>query len=68
MPEVAEGFRRLLRRVVETTHLMVGLPDYQRYVAHRRARHPGAPVMSRPEFVAERMARRFEGGGPGRCC
>jgi uncharacterized short protein YbdD (DUF466 family) len=47
---------------------MVGLPDYERYVSHNRTRHPGKPVMSRAEFVAERTTRRYEGGGSGRCC
>jgi uncharacterized short protein YbdD (DUF466 family) len=61
-------FRLLLRRIRETAHLMVGLPDYQRYVDHRRARHPGESVMSRSEFVLERLDRRFGGKGGGRCC
>jgi uncharacterized short protein YbdD (DUF466 family) len=56
------------RRVRETANLMVGLPDYDRYVAHNRSRHPGTKVMDRAEFVAERTARRYEGGGAGRCC
>ena len=68
MPDIRYGLVAFLRRLIETAHLMVGLPDYQRYVAHRRTRHPGQPVMSRPEFVAERMARRYEGRGAGRCC
>jgi uncharacterized short protein YbdD (DUF466 family) len=61
---VAAAFR-LLR---ETAHLMVGMPDYSRYVAHRLARHPGAAVMTRAEFARERTARRYEGAAPGRCC
>lgn len=63
-----ERIALLLRRVAETAHLMVGLPDYQRYVAHVAARHPGKRAMTRAEFVAERTARRFEGRGSGRCC
>jgi uncharacterized short protein YbdD (DUF466 family) len=58
----------LWRRLRETANLMVGLPDYDRYVAHVRARHPDRPVMDRAAFVAERTARRYEGGGAGRCC
>jgi uncharacterized short protein YbdD (DUF466 family) len=58
----------LWKRIRETANLMVGLPDYDRYVAHNRLRHPGKPVMNRAEFVAERTARRYEGGGAGRCC
>ena len=57
----------LLRR---TARAMVGVPDYDTYVAHRAAAHPGEPVMSRAEFVAERMEKRFGGGAGGisRCC
>lgn len=60
--------RLLLRRLRETASLMIGLPDYERYAAHVRAHHPGRLVMSRAEFVAERMSRRYEGRGAGRCC
>ena len=56
------------RRVRETAHLMVGLPDYNNYVMHLQTRHPGKPVMTKAEFVAERTARRYEGKGAGRCC
>jgi uncharacterized short protein YbdD (DUF466 family) len=58
----------LWKRIRETGNLMVGLPDYERYVAHIRERHPDRPAMSRAEFVAERTKRRYEGGGAGRCC
>ena len=58
----------LWQRIRETASLMIGLPDYERYVAHVHARHPGRPVMTRAEFVAERTARRYEGRGAGRCC
>jgi uncharacterized short protein YbdD (DUF466 family) len=59
---------RLWRVLIETLHLMVGLPDYRRYVAHRLARHPGEAVMTEAEFVRERTQRRYEGGGFCRCC
>ena len=57
-----------LSRLREAAHLMVGLPDYRRYVAHRTLQHPGEPVMSRAEFVDERLNRRLGGAGTGRCC
>ena len=60
----------ILSRLRQTAHLMVGLQDYDAYVAHRRARHPGEPVMSRGEFVAAAQEKRFSpaAGGPPRCC
>jgi uncharacterized short protein YbdD (DUF466 family) len=62
--------RDVMKRIAETARLMVGLPDYDRYLAHRRAVHPGEAAMSRDEFHRERTERRF-GGGAGRisrCC
>jgi uncharacterized short protein YbdD (DUF466 family) len=59
-----------IRRLAQTARLMVGVPDYDAYVRHRRAEHPGEPILSRADFVMERAERRF-GGGPeriGRCC
>ena len=46
---------QMWRRAVQTARLMVGIPDYDTYVAHRRAQHPGEPVMSYPEFFRERQ-------------
>jgi uncharacterized short protein YbdD (DUF466 family) len=65
-----ERLRRFVKRAAETGRLMVGLPDYERYAAHRRAVHPGEPMMSREEFHRERTERRFGGGADriGRCC
>ncbi len=60
---------RLPELLKRTARLMVGVPDYDTYVAHRRTVHPDEPVMSRAEFLAERAERRFgAGGGISRCC
>ena len=58
---------RTLGRIAES---MIGLPDYDYYVAHRLAQHPDQPIMTRPQFICERQDRRY-GGGPGgtfKCC
>lgn len=54
----------------QAARLMVGVPDYETYVAHRRATHPELPVMSYEEFFRERQAARFGGGNNSgfRCC
>jgi len=44
---------------VQTARLMVGVPDYDTYVAHRRAHHPDEPVMSYTEFFRERQNARY---------
>jgi uncharacterized short protein YbdD (DUF466 family) len=62
--------RLVCERVVQTARLMVGVPDYPTYVAHRQAVHPGLPAMSYEEFFRERQAARYA-IGKGRfrgCC
>ncbi|AKF82862.1 Uncharacterized short protein YbdD, DUF466 family [Myxococcus fulvus] len=62
-----EVLRRGWRQAVRMARLMIGVPDYEAYVAHLRAHHPERPVMTYEEFFDERMAARYRGGG-GRCC
>ncbi|MDZ5649284.1 YbdD/YjiX family protein [Nitrospirillum sp. BR 11828] len=57
-------FAKLVARMA---NLMVGLPDYDSYVEHRRLNHPDQPVMSREEFFRERQEARYS-GKVGRCC
>ncbi|MDA8231886.1 MAG: YbdD/YjiX family protein [Magnetospirillum sp.] len=60
----------MLRRLTQTLRLMVGVPDYEVYVAHRKTQHPGEPIMSYEEFFRERQNSRY-GDGDGRinrCC
>ena len=47
-------------RVAETARLMVGVPDYPTYVAHRKANHPGEPIMTYEEFFRERQSARYD--------
>lgn len=56
--------------VAKTARLMVGVPDYESYVAHRRQVHPGEPVMTYEEFFRERQSSRYgeNGGKISRCC
>lgn len=46
---------------------LIGVPDYDTYVAHLRAHHPERPVPSYAAFFRERQEARYRGGG-GRCC
>jgi len=53
-----------------TARLMIGVPEYETYVAHRRANHPQEPIMTYVEFFRERQQARY-GVGNGRfrgCC
>ena len=58
---------RLGKYLGQAARLMVGMPDYDNYVEHMRAHHPGAPVMSYPEFFNERQQKRYGTGRTG-CC
>ena len=55
---------------MQTARLMVGIPDYDTYVAHRRAHHPGERVMNYAEFFRERQQARYacEKGRLKGCC
>jgi len=55
---------------VRTARLMVGIPDYETYVQHRRTNHPNQPIMTYEEFFVERQEARYA-VGKGRfrgCC
>ena len=60
LPALVAAIARVLRAIA-------GAPDYDRYVAHMRARHPGTAPLSVGEFLAERQRARFEKPGS-RCC
>ena len=62
--------RRAWGWAVKTARLMVGVPDYDTYVAHRLAHHPDEPVMSYEEFFRERQNARYavEKGRFKGCC
>ena len=66
-PRLSARLRALRRGLLRSARLAVGVPDYDNYIAHRRAHHPGEPVMSYPEFFRERQASRYRRGSS-RCC
>ncbi len=61
---------RFAKTITKTARLMVGFPDYDAYVAHRRAQHPGEPFLSREDFFKQRQDSRYAtaGGKISRCC
>ncbi|PKU24314.1 YbdD/YjiX family protein [Telmatospirillum siberiense] len=54
-------------RLKQTGQLMIGVPDYDVYVEHRKITHPGEPIMSYEEFFRERQENRYS-LRVGRCC
>jgi uncharacterized short protein YbdD (DUF466 family) len=57
----------LFSRAASVFRAVLGAPDYNRYLAHMRAAHPGDRVMSETEFVHTRMNDRYNRAGS-RCC
>lgn len=50
--------------------LLVGVPSYEKYVAHMKQNYPNEQVLSRKQFFAEAQEARFnaKGGKISRCC
>jgi len=69
VPAAATGDRvaRRLRVLARAIQAAIGAPDYERYLAHMRSRHPDAPLATRDEFLRERQEARYSRPGS-RCC
>ena len=54
----------------KTARMMVGMPEYEAYVTHRKLAPPGEPVMTYKEFFRERQSSRYgeNGGKISSCC
>jgi len=65
---------RLRSRLIETAgqvrraYLQIfGIPDYERYLAHLAAHHPGEAPLSRRDFSARSIEHKYSRAGP-KCC
>ena len=56
--------RDTLARIIRQ---VFGMPDYERYLEHRRRCHPGEAVLDQKAFYAQQIEQRYA-GGMGRCC
>ena len=56
-----------LQRWITVLRTIIGVPDYDRYLRHMRAQHPGCVVKSRADFANERLTARYSRPGS-RCC
>jgi uncharacterized short protein YbdD (DUF466 family) len=56
------------RYLGQTLRLMVGVPDYDGYLAHMKLNHPDVPAMSYAEFFRNRQDARYGGKGRIGCC
>ena len=62
------GVRVRLRGFCSACRQVLGMPDYERYLAHAAASHSQAPVLTRAEYSRLAIERRYGGGGGMRCC
>ena len=62
-----QTLRESLRRAAAVLRRVIGAPDYDRYLAHVAARHPGTTPMPREEFYRSRLDDRYSRPGQ-RCC
>ena len=56
-----------LRHLATIVRRVIGVPDYEHYLAHARRCHPGEVTLSADAFVARALSRRYERSGS-RCC
>lgn len=67
MTERIARFAAALGRIATVLRQVAGAPDYQRYVAHVRGRHPGVEPLAWDEFYRSRLEERYNKPGA-RCC
>ena len=53
-----------------TARAIAGVGDYQTYIQHRAAAHPGEPLLSREDYFKNRQTSRYgaSDGKISRCC
>jgi uncharacterized short protein YbdD (DUF466 family) len=56
------------RYLGQSMRLMVGMPEYDTYLAHMEKNHPDEPAMSYEEFFRERQEARYGSGKRPSCC
>ena len=59
--------RDSVRRAAAIVRRIIGVPDYDTYIAHMTARHPDAVPLTAREFEITRMNDRYSRPGS-RCC
>lgn len=65
--EIMRETRVRVERAANVLRRIIGVPDYDRYVAHMRAHHPSDTPLSRDEFARQRVQDRYSKPGA-RCC
>ena len=58
---------RGIGKIARVVRRIIGVPDYDVYLAHMRACHTGVEPIGRDAFARDALARRYERPGS-RCC
>lgn len=61
------SWRASVRRAAAIVRRIIGVPDYDTYIAHMSAHHPDAVPLTPKEFEITRMNDRYSRPGS-RCC
>jgi uncharacterized short protein YbdD (DUF466 family) len=56
-----------MNNLLSIVRKIVGMPDYDRYLAHQREKHPGDRALTEREFYDRYLESRYGGAGS-RCC
>ena len=65
--EILCQVRNRTSRVADVVRRIIGVPDYDRYLAHAHAHHPDVAPMTREEFIQQRLVDKYSRPGS-RCC
>jgi uncharacterized short protein YbdD (DUF466 family) len=65
--QILDETRARISRAANIVRRIIGVPDYDRYLAHVHAHHPDSSPMTREEFVQQRLADKYSRPGA-RCC
>ncbi len=66
-PEMLASTLSSFRRGAAIVRRIIGVPDYDTYLAHMSANHPDTAPLSQKEFEVTRMNDRYSKPGS-RCC
>jgi uncharacterized short protein YbdD (DUF466 family) len=67
LPTPSRAWRQRLLAAARVLRRIIGVPDYEAYVAHHTRTHPGTVPLDRDTFVRQCQEARYSRPGS-RCC
>ena len=67
-PLILNEVKDLLARTATTVKRIVGMPNYDAYVAHLRAHDPDCAIPNEKEYYDLYLEGKYNGGPGSRCC